>query len=142
MSKEEDVSSILTERQWEVLRLREKGFSQRKIAEILGTTRSNVSILESRAAQNIERAKRTIDEWMTIQAPIVVTVPGGTDIFQIPGQIFEEADRQKLRLPLDSVELVVQLRTKAPRELKGRMILRDIQVFVSRDGEILVKPLL
>ncbi|MBN1324312.1 MAG: Tfx family DNA-binding protein [Methanotrichaceae archaeon] len=141
MSKDHDTASILTERQLEVLRLRGKGLSQRKIAEILGTTRSNVSILESRAAQNVERARRTIDEWMTIQAPIIVTVAGGSDIFQIPGLIFQEADRLNLRLPMDSVELVVQLRTKAPQELKGRMILRDIQIFVSREGEMLVKPL-
>ena len=42
---EESLDSFLTERQIEVLQMRLAGRSQQEVAEILGTTRSNISIL-------------------------------------------------------------------------------------------------
>ncbi|MDD2639276.1 MAG: Tfx family DNA-binding protein, partial [Methanothrix sp.] len=54
--------SLLTNRQASVLRLRRKGMSQQEVAEQLGTTRSNVSILEKRALQNVAKARATLKE--------------------------------------------------------------------------------
>ncbi|MRR13941.1 transcriptional regulator, partial [archaeon] len=45
-SEDESLSSFLTERQSRVLQMRLCGLSQQEAADRLGTTRSNISILE------------------------------------------------------------------------------------------------
>ncbi len=131
--------SLLTNRQVSVLKLRRKGLSQQEVAELLGTTRSNVSILEKRALQNVSRARTTLKEWTMIQAPVSLTVPAGTDVFDVPALIFREADKSKIKLDMNSVDIVVQIRRKAPEALKTRVILRDLEVAVTEDGLVLVQ---
>jgi Tfx family DNA-binding protein len=97
---------LLTRRQVAVLKLRRQGLSQQEVAEILGTTRSNVSILEKRALQNVFRARATLREWTMIHAPISITVPAGTDLFDLPGLVFQEADRAGIKLEIGSVDIV------------------------------------
>ena len=48
--------SVLTRRQAEVLALRERGVRQASIADLLGTSRANVSSVESSARENVEKA--------------------------------------------------------------------------------------
>jgi Tfx family DNA-binding protein len=135
---DEENDSLLTDRQLEVLRLRNQGRSQQEIADILGTTRSNISILEKRAHQNIARAENTIQQWMMICAPVSLVVPAGTDVFDLPGMIFEAADEKGMRLPLTSLDIIEQLRLKAPRLFKKRAVPRDIDVCITKDGRLLV----
>lgn len=131
--------SLLTSRQVSVLRLRRKGMSQQEVADLLGTTRSNVSILEKRALQNVVRARATLKEWTMIQAPISLTVPAGTDVFDVPALVFSEADEAGIKLGIGSVDIVVQIKNKAPAALKKRMILQDLEVAVTEDGLVLVQ---
>ena len=131
--------SLLTSRQVTVLKLRQKGLSQQEVAEVLGTTRSNVSILEKRALANVARARATLKEWTMIQAPISITVPAGTDLFDVPGLVFIEADKLGIKLELGSVDIVVQIKSKAPKALKKRVVIRDLEVAVSEDGVVLVQ---
>jgi len=119
--------------------MRSKDLSQQEVSEILGTTRSNVSILEKRALQNVERAKNTLRQWAMIQAPVSVMVPEGTDVFEVPGRVFQEADRKGVRLSLNSLDLIVRLRNEAPQVLKKRVVLRDLEIFVTENGEVLVQ---
>jgi len=113
--------------------------SQQEVAEILGTTRSNVSILEKRALQNVARARATLREWTMIQAPISLTVPAGTDVFGVPALIFSEADKAGIKLEIGSLDIVVQIRNKAPEILRKRRILRDLEIAVTEDGQFLVQ---
>ncbi len=135
----EEPESLLTSRQAEVLKLRRRGLSQQEVAEVLGTTRSNVSILEKRAIANVNRARATLREWTMIQAPVSVAVPAGTDLFEVPALVFDQADRSGIKLDAGSVDIVVQIRSKAPTALKKRVILRDLQVAVTDDGIVLVR---
>ncbi|MGA9099760.1 MAG: Tfx family DNA-binding protein, partial [Methanotrichaceae archaeon] len=98
----EDEDSFLTERQLKVLQLRSRGCSQQEVADILGTTRSNISILEKRAHQNIQKAEHTLYQWMMIRAPISLKVTAGTDVFDIPNGIFKAADQKSIQLPVTS----------------------------------------
>jgi len=134
-------SCLLTERQIEVLRLRFQGMSQQEVAENLGTTRSNVSILEKRAYQNISRARRTLERWKEIQAPISLRIPAGTDIFEVPSMIFKAADEKAIQLPVNSLEVIDQLRTKSPKLFKKRALLEDVQVYVTGSGELMAEDL-
>ncbi|KQC15478.1 MAG: Tfx family DNA-binding protein [Methanothrix sp.] len=131
--------SLLTNRQASVLRLRRKGMSQQEVAEQLGTTRSNVSILEKRALQNVAKARATLKEWTMIQAPVSLTIPAGTDVFDVPYLIFSEADKARIKLDIGSVDIVVQIKNKTPEALKKRVIRRDLEVAVTEDGLFLVQ---
>jgi len=132
------IGSLLTERQARVLQLRFQGLSQQDVADLMGTTRSNISILEKRAHQNIERAKCTIQHWTMIQAPVSLRVPAGTDVFDLPSMAFAAADQQGIQLPVTSMDMVVQMKTKAPQLFKKRALPRDVEIFITRDGEVLV----
>jgi hypothetical protein len=135
----DDASSFLTERQIEVIKLRHKGRSQQEVADMIGTTRSNISILEKRAHQNIVRAQNTLRQWMTIQAPISLKVTAGTDVFDIPARIFQAADRMSIQLPATSLDIIFQLRRGAPELFKKRALSQDIEIYVTEDGELIVK---
>ena len=136
---EESPDSFLTDRQLEVLRLRQQGCSQQDVAEKLGTTRSNISILEKRAHQNIARAERTLQQWMMIRAPITCRAKAGTDVFDLPRMIFAAADEKGMRLPVTSLDIVVQLRRRAPRLFKKRALEQDAEIYVTEEGGVLVE---
>jgi len=131
--------SLLTDRQAAVLRLRKKGLSQQEVADILGTTRSNVSILEKRALHNVSRARATLRDWTMIQAPVSLKIPAGTDLFEVPALVFSEADRSGIKLDIGSVDIVFQIRRKVPEALKKRVTIRDLVVAVTEDGLLLVR---
>ena len=131
--------TFLTERQIEVLQMRLSGRSQQEVADSLGTTRSNISILEKRAHQNIARAQRTLQQWMMLRAPISLQVRAGTDVFELPKMVFAAADEKQMRLPITSLDIVVQLRRKAPRLFKKRALEKDVRIFVTEEGEVLVE---
>src|SRR5512136_1755012 len=105
---DKSLKSFLTERQIRVLQMRLCGQSQQEVADYLGTTRSNVSILEKRAHQNIARAEKTLQQWMMLQAPISLIVGAGTDVFDIPKMVFAAADEKGIKLPVTSLDIVVQ----------------------------------
>ena len=131
--------SFLTKRQIEVLQMRHQGLSQQDVADQLGTTRSNISILEKRAHQNIARAERTVKQWLMIRAPISFWAEAGTDVFNLPKMIFAAADEQGIRLPVTSLDIVVQLRRKAPKLFKKRALERDARICVNENGELMVE---
>jgi len=134
-----DTVSFLTERQIEVLQLRHKGLTQQEVADMLGTTRPNICILEKRAHQKIARAQNTLRQWITIQAPISLKVATGTDIFDIPARIFEAADRSFVTLPVTSLDIIDQLRRGAPLLFKKRALLQDIEIHVAEDGKLIIQ---
>jgi len=131
--------SFLTKRQLEVLQMRHQGLSQQDVADRLGTTRSNISILEKRAHQNIARAQRTVQQWMMIRAPISVIVKGGTDVFEIPRMIFAAADEMGIRLHVTSMDILVQLRRNAPLLFHKRVLGRDVRIYMKENGEAMVE---
>ncbi|MDD1742883.1 MAG: Tfx family DNA-binding protein [Methanotrichaceae archaeon] len=133
--------SFLTDRQVKVLELRLKGCSQQDIADILGTCRSNISILEKRAHRNISRAKRTLHQWMMIQSPIFLKLSRGTDVFDISDTIFAAADEKGIHLPITSLDIIVQLKSKAPNIFGKRYIKKDVQIYISEVGDLMIQEL-
>ena len=134
----EEIKSFLTDRQVQVLRLRLQDFSQQEVAKMMGTTRANISKLEQRAHQNIIASRRTIHDWMKVQAPIVSQIPAGTDVLRVPDMIFREADLVGIHLPANSLDLIVRLKAKAPFLFKRQRLPRDVVIFITREGQILL----
>ncbi|MDD1761059.1 MAG: Tfx family DNA-binding protein [Methanothrix sp.] len=134
----EETKSFLTDRQMQVLRLRAQGFSQPEVAKMMGTTRANISKLERRAHQNIIAARRTIHDWMKIQAPIITQIPAGTDVLRVPDMIFKEADLMSIHLLANSIDLIVRLKAKAPFLFMRQNLPKDVVIFITREGQILL----
>jgi Tfx family DNA-binding protein len=66
-------------------------------------------------------------------------VPAGTDVFDVPAMVFEAADRRSIELPATSLDIVVQLRKDAPQLFEKRVILQEIEIYVTEDGELIVQ---
>lgn len=131
--------SFLTEQQVEVLRLREQGLKQREIAERIGTTRANVSIIEKRARQNIDRAYETIRLWNKLRAPIRITVPPETDVFDIPKIVYDGVEGERIKIVEDSVQLVARVQEEAGDKIRRRRLIEELEVYVGEDGRLTVE---
>jgi len=130
--------SFLTKQQIKVLRLRELGLTQKTISEKLGTTRENVSIIEKRAKVNIERCRATLREWEEIKAPIKIGIEKGADILDIPGRIFEEADKNGIKVRLNKLEIITTLDCEKKGIIRNRLLTGDLEVLIMKDGEMSV----
>ncbi len=120
--------SFLTEHQIKILRLRAKGLKQSEIAEMLGTSRANVSILERRALEKIEKARNTLLLWEQINSKISLDVKAGEDIFTVPERLFRKADGLGIKVPYSTAEIIAFLVEHAPVE--DRLAKRDFTLFL------------
>lgn len=128
--------SFLTDQQIRVLRLRKKGMTQQEVAEELGTTRVNVTIIEKRAKLNIERSRETLKEWKEIIAPLSIKILKSTDVLRIPKLVFEETDRVGIKVKLNSLQIIAKIEDEMENKIRNRAIIDDMEVIVSNDGEI------
>ncbi len=54
------------EKQWKILKLRARGFTQRETAKKLGTSRANVSMIECRLRRKLEKARETVNTYESL----------------------------------------------------------------------------
>ncbi len=126
--------SFLTKQQIRVLQLRAKGMKQSDIAELLGTSRANVSILEHRALEKIEKARNTLLIWEQINAKVIVSVKKDEDIFTVPDRLFKKADEVGVKVPYSTAEVIAFLVENAP--ISDRIAKRDFVVFLDGRGRL------
>ncbi len=136
--REDEKDTLLTGRQIEVLKLKRKGLSQADIARKLKTTRGNISTIETTAMKNIAKAEKTIKLYRAMESPIWLTVPSGTDLYEIPQMIFKEADRKKIKISMDSATVIVRLKTDAPDRISHRVTAGDISISVDEHGNVTI----
>lgn len=136
--REDEKDTLLTDRQIEVLKLKCKGMSQADIARKLKTTRGNISTIENTALKNIEKAERTLKLYRALDAPVWMTVPPGTDLYEIPQMIYKEADRKKIKIGMDSATVIIRLKTDAPDRIAHRVTSGDINVSVDVNGNLTI----
>ena len=132
--------SFLTEQQIKILRLRAKGMKQSEIAELLGTSRANISILERRAMEKIEKAKNTLLLWKQISSRISLPVRRGEDIFDVPERLFKKADVYGVKVPYSTAEIIAFLVEHAPVE--DRLARRDFTLFMDTKGRLRISECL
>jgi Tfx family DNA-binding protein len=136
--REDEKDTLLTDRQVEVLKLKRKGMSQADIARKLKTTRGNISTVENTALKNIEKAERTLKLYRALEAPVWMTVPAGTDLYEIPQMIFKEADRKKIKINMDSATVIIRLKTDAPDRISHRVTSGDVNISVDASGNVTI----
>jgi Tfx family DNA-binding protein len=132
-------ASVLTRRQAEVLALREEGISQADIAESLGTSRANVSSVESSARENVAKARETVAFAEALSAPVQVTVEAGTDLYDVPNMVYSACDEAGVKVTRTAPEVMRLVGEAAGDAVHGREVRRDITVSVTSDGTVRVR---
>ena len=116
--------------------MRASGLTQLQVAELLGTTKSNVSAVEIAARRNIERARRTLEQAALSQARLRVAVPAGTDVNRVPTMVFGEADTAGVHLSQSGPAIIAQLIRDAGDWLRGRLVMVPFEVIITDDGNL------
>lgn len=129
------VSGLLTQRQIEVLRLRALGYTQKRVADQIGTTRENVVLIEGRARLNIERARATLDNLKHQGLAVSAEIPRGTHLVDIPRIVLNRANRAKIKLGANFTRIYEDIRFKAKDHVSGTRVVKPILVTVFPDGD-------
>lgn len=132
-------TSVLTERQAQVLALRERDESQADIADALGTSRANVSSIESSARENLEKAHETVEFAEALRAPVRVNVPAGTDLYDVPQLVYEACDEQGVKVGYTAPDLMKVVSDAAGSAVSGREVAASLLVGVTADGTVRVR---
>jgi Tfx family DNA-binding protein len=131
--------SVLTRRQAEVLALRERGLTQAAIADRLGTSRANVSGVESSARENVEKARETVAFVSALAAPVRVEIAAGTDLYDVPGMVYDACDAAGVKVNHTAPDLMRIVSEAAADAVRGRKVHRDLLVGVTTDGTVEVR---
>lgn len=131
--------SVLTRRQAEVLALRERDVAQAKIADLLGTSRANVSSVESSARANVERARETVAFAEALKAPVQVSVEPNTDLYDVPQRVYDACDDAGVKVDLTAPELMKIVSDAAGDAVSGREVKTTLLVGVGPDGSVRVR---
>ncbi|WP_254765883.1 Tfx family DNA-binding protein [Salinilacihabitans rarus] len=131
--------SVLTRRQAQVLALRERDRSQAAIADALGTSRANVSSIEGSARDNVAKARETVAFAEALRAPVRVHVPAGTDLYDVPQQVYDACDAEDVKVDHTAPDLMKIVTDAAGDAVSGRRISEPLVVGVTAEGSVRVR---
>jgi Tfx family DNA-binding protein len=135
----DEETNVLTHRQAEVLALRERDVPQAEIAESLGTSRANVSSVESSARENVAKARETVAFADALTAPVRLTIEAGEDLYEVPNRVYSACDDAEVKVSRTAPELMKLIGDAAGDAVQGRAVQRDITVTVTNDGRVTVR---
>lgn len=128
--------TVLTGRQLEVLEFRERGYTQKEIADELGTTDSNVSAIERSARKNVRKAKRTLRLVRTLQSPVRFTVPQGATFDTLVDEVYARGDEADIKVSYCRPELYSHLYNKLRSYTTQNRLTAAVEVGLAEDGEV------
>jgi len=131
--------SALTRRQAEVLALRERGIRQSVIADELGTSRANVSSVEASARENVAKAHETVSFAEALSAPVRVAVEPGTDLYDLPQQVYDACDEAGVKVGYTAPDLMKVVSDAAGDAVGGRAVREELLVSVTSEGHVRVR---
>lgn len=131
--------SVLTPRQAEVLALREHGLTQTDIADRLGTSRANVSSVESSARSNVEKATATVAVAEALEAPVSLQIAPDTDLYDVPDRIYAACDEAGVKVESSTPELLSTITDRGAGAFDGRRLVEPLTVAVTAEGEIRIR---
>ena len=130
---------VLTRRQAEVLALRQRGVPQSTIAEMLGTSRANVSSVEASARTNVEKARETVAFAEALKAPVQVEVDTGTDLYDVPQMVYDACDEAGVKVNHTAPDLMKVISDEAGDAISGREVSEALLVGVTAEGTVRVR---
>ena len=128
--------TFLTERQKQVLVLREEGKTQREIADEFGTSASNVSMIQSTAEENIEKARRTVELAKYIRTPNRVDVEPGDHIDDIVETVYDMGDVQGVKIEYSKPELYSHIYTTLSDLFDGEHFDASVGIGITDEGTV------
>ncbi len=129
-------NSFFSERQHEILRLRNQGLTPDQIASKLGVTRQDVSILERRMRQNLEKAFTTINLAVELDLVHRFSVAPEMYILEASNAIFSEADRLGIKLQENYLSLAMLIRSAAGTDIEKGKLEKPLTAFIGRNGRV------
>ncbi|WP_277554361.1 Tfx family DNA-binding protein [Halobaculum limi] len=131
--------SVLTRRQAEVLALRERNVRQADIAELLGTSRANVSSVESSARDNVEKARETVAFAEALSAPVRIEIAAGTDLYDVPDRVYDACDDAEVKVNHTAPDLMKLVSDDAGGAVQGREVVAPILIGITSTGAVRVR---
>jgi Tfx family DNA-binding protein len=128
--------TFLTERQKRVLAMRQEGETQREIADEFGTTAANVSMIETAAEENIEKARRTVELAKHIRTPNRVEVEPGDHIDEVVETVYDMGDVQGVKIEHSRPELYTYIYTSLSDLFDGERFDASVGIGVTEDGDV------
>jgi Tfx family DNA-binding protein len=130
------MESFLTDTQIKVLKLRKKGLTQEEIATMMNTSRANISMIEKRAKENVEKARNTLRIYNDIMAPVKLVVKEGVDVFDIPKMVFKTSDENDIHVNYSSLEILDLIHKNAKDNIDKRIVKKPFIINILEDGEL------
>jgi Tfx family DNA-binding protein len=127
----------LTTRQMEVLLLRKRGFTQEKVAKLLGTSRANVSIIERNAYKVVWEAQATIEAFESLHEDGIFLVPSRTSIYDVPRLIFLRGDALGIKVKVNENGILSMVKSKG--KIRQYRLVSPLSVRIKPDGHLLMK---
>lgn len=118
--------------------MRQAGMTQDEIARRIKTTRANISLIEKRARENIDRSMETIKEWNSIISPVRILIKNGTDVMDIPEMVFEEADKSSIHVNTDSLDLITRIKKEKGSIISNRVVTKEFEIDITDTGEVTI----
>lgn len=113
----------------------ERTFLTRRQAAVL-VMRENVTGLEARARDNVEKARETVAFAEALSTPVRVEIPAGTDLYDAPDLVFDACDEANIKVDYNAPELMKLVTDRAGSAVDGREVLTPVFVSVTSDGSV------
>jgi Tfx family DNA-binding protein len=126
-----------TSRQLEVLLLRKRGFTQEKVAKMLGTSRANISIIERNTYRVVWAAQAPIAAFEALHQDGVFLIPSRTSIYDIPRLIFLRGDALGIKIKLNENDILAL--TKSKGNIRQYRLVSPLAVRIKSDGQLLLQ---
>lgn len=129
---------LLTDRQKMVIQSRKDGMTQQGVADELKTTRSNISLIEKSANDNIRLAKEALEYVYSLEATLVCTLSAGSQLTQEVFLIYKAARQLSIKVQYDTGALMNRVLTAVPEKINDGTIREDINVYLNLTGIIYI----
>lgn len=129
---------LLTDRQKMVIQSRKDGMTQQGVADELKTTRSNISLIEKSANDNIRLAKEALEYVYSLEATLVCTLSAGSLLTQEVFLIYKATRQLNIKVQYDTGALMNRVLTAVPEKINDGTIREDINVYLNLTGIIYI----
>jgi Tfx family DNA-binding protein len=117
--------------------LRKRGFTQEKVAKILGTSRENISIIERNAYKVVWMAQATIAAFESLHTDGVFLIPSRTSIYDVPRLIFMRGDVLGIKVKTDENAIIAL--TKSKGKIRDYRLVSPLSFKIKPDGQLLLQ---
>ncbi|HKM42356.1 MAG TPA: transcriptional regulator, partial [Methanocorpusculum sp.] len=104
----------------------------------LQTTRSNISLIEKSANDNIRLAKEALEYIYSLEATLVCTLSAGSELTREVFLVYKAARQINIKVQYDTGALMNRVITAVPEKIADGIIKEDINVYLNPSGIIYV----